>query len=275
MVKFENRVALNKITRFVETTPLVIFFHCHHKNYFQKKLSRLLLLNHYTVDEKKSKPKLEDFSIKLVKNKYVKKALHKRFNTNNELSPLQQTKIDTFTCLNEVYDNTVPKSSWPPAKANSIVQKIKKTHEKQSIQNLNNKWHLRPKILCEKRTHPLEVISQRQSKSFVKNELFEKDNSLFKGNRFIFTLKKISFLSYIKDFVEDENIHILGGIYENCVIDHNQVKRLVNTSENNSLYLHLNNSLKQNLLLLINLLNPQYKIIALLKQKALKTASSN
>ena len=268
MVKFENQVALNKITRFVETSLLVIFFHCPDRNYFQKKLNKLLFLNDYTRNKKNNRPTSEDFTIKLVKNNYVKKALldakqNLKLGLNNCSSSFKDTQASTLTRSNLIFTNTVQESSKDFVNINLHLPKAKKIDEKHGAQN--DKVSLGKLHFTQKAGRVITPV--------MKNKAFEHKNALFQGNRLILTLKKISLLNVIKDLIEDENIHILGGIYENCVIDHNQIKRLIDNSENNFLYLHLNNKLKENLLFFIYSLNPHYKMIALLKQKALKDAS--
>lgn len=268
MVKFENQVALNKITRFVETTPLVIFLHCRHRDYFQKKLNRLLSLNDYIGNKESSKPTLEDFTIRLVKNNYVKKALLRKLSLNNSSSSLKDSKEDTFIPHDLIFSDTVQKSS--NNFVNRDLPKAKKTNKDGDIKGDTFSHELRnDKVLLKE----VQGTPKAKVAPLVKNKQFENENALFQGNRLIFTLKKISLLSVIKDLVEEENMHILGGVYENRVIDHNQIKRLIDNSENNFLYLRLNNKLKENLLLLTYRINLQYKIIALLKQKALKSVS--
>lgn len=80
-----------------------------------------------------------------------------------------------------------------------------------------------------------------KSASSKTNPLF---SSLFQGNNVLIGFQKASSLAKIKDFIEDKRIDILGAIYENRVIDHNQIKSLASKCSDKLVYTNFVNVLK-------------------------------
>lgn len=255
MVKLKKRVAINKISHFFKTTPLVIFFHCSNRNYFYEKIRKLIALhqpillseiiqphvlggetmtNEQNIDFTSVKDSIseEDLIIKLVKNNYARKALleSKKLKKNDTVSSIKNSSSD--------FANT------------SIF--LKK-------ENSNGK--------------------DKGNDAFTANKKDKiSSTSLFQCNNLLIGFKNIKMVkasNLMNELIDDENIHVLGGIYENSIIDHNQMKRLAQICGDTQIYRTLNNKLQNSTLTLIThltkpfnlhfLLHPHYKVIALLK----------
>lgn len=282
MVKFENRVVLNKISYFLESAPLIVIFHCQNRNYFRKKLNKNYTnkeqsnLFSLPVDCKKNKftspfifssekaayspsasgdstTSSRSFIVKSLKNNYVKKVLQKEpiFSwSHNRLSAWSKNSIS-------LSDKTLVARVNPrftsPARAG-----IEKVHITSPVPKIKN-YKKDDKLPLKKIEKPLSVLK----------------NSLFKGNRLVIAFRNVSLLNRIKKIIEEENVYILGGIYENIIIDHNQVKRLIYNCDNNKPYFSLNTKLKERTVILLNRLKLHQKIVTVLHQIALKKASQD
>lgn len=257
MVRFENKVTLNKITHFVQETPLIIFFYCQNQKTFRKKLN-VLFASTSDQHQEESSPhilgsgkqrqasnntqsrklsffnKQKDFTIKTLKNNYLKKVL------------LESPAFFRNTC--------VPCFHKAPFE--------EKKHENFFISTRDDTM----------RQHQNQNEQYKNKTSLKQESLFQvKNSSLFKGNRLVVAFKKVSFLSYLKPFIEDnENIYVLGGIYENTIIDHNQIKRLIENSNNNQVYSSLSRQLKEKALSLLYAANAHHRIVSILQHIYLK-----
>ena len=226
MVKLKKRVAVNKISRFFKTTPLVIFFHCNNRSYFNEKVKNSSFFsNAAQQDILKPSMKEQDCSVNI-------------------------NQVDRFSIKNYI------------TKEKLIIKLIKNSYAKKAL--FNNK-----RLTNKNNNDSLTFDTKTNKMSSL---------SLFQGNNLLIGFKNLNFLPSLvslKDFIEDENIEILGGIYDNCVVDHNQIKRLAKISQDLETYKKLNSQLRNNSFNLINnikgaldltyLLNPHYRIIFLLK----------
>ena len=234
MVKLKKRVAVNKISHFFKTTPLVIFFHCNSRSYFNDKV--------------KSSPFFNDTTQQDILKSSVKE----------QSCPLNLDQLDPTSINNCI------------TKEKLIVKLIKNSYAKKAL--FDNK-----RLTNKNNKGSLTFDTKKNKMSSL---------SLFQGNNLLIgfrNLRSLPSLVSLKEFIEDENIEILGGIYDNCVVDHNQIKRLAKISQDLETYKRLNSQLRNNSFNLINnikgaldlayLLNPHYKIIFLLKSLASSISS--
>lgn len=236
MVKFEKRVAINKISHFLKTTPLVIFFHCVDSKDFCEKLilshknssaissikgNNTLSFNNADIKEcmefKTPLLTLEGLNIRVVKNNYAKKAFFDK----------------------EIFHDSLP------FKENFFSSKV-----------------------------------SRSNKRLKKDALQDKRNvhSFFQGSQILVAFQKVNYLPFLKDFIEDPKVNVIGAIYENNVIDRDRIKVLTSICNDKRVYIDLISTLRNPNLSLRNklkekidfsfLLYFQSKLQLLLKSKA-------
>lgn len=334
MVKFENKVALNKVTRFLEITPLLVFFYCNNANVFYKRIMnskqdityfpRPFLENLYKEKQRlsfsnntknnvlsieqtdiSSLLKKKDFTVALLKNKHFEKALlygqlkppitlsldssissfdrkelhaNRTFARHAQFNSLEEThdpKNKAFSKTRE--ENTFKKIE--DLKENQFLDIAKGDHNQGTEKNLKSSFTQSSKIYSNTQdslsSTPLRVTSSttRVPQHLTKKEAHplnqvenNKKISLFKGNRFAFFYKNPLPLpeaknnyAFLKDFFVSHNLNdkiellkqeranpniaVLGGVYKNRIIDHNQIKRLANCTENKQIALALKNTL--------------------------------
>lgn len=270
MVKLKKQVAINKISHFFENTQLVVFFHCTNQKYFYEKVRKSLSVkkadfpkkdveNFLTVKQKNQEFSLNekginknDIIIKLIKNNYAKKVLIRK-TFSKSLSTFSPKTLDSRQ-NKDFFKNEGLKKEASPFCTPFKKEEIGAYNEKER----NN--------------------SNRKSDIFsIANQRFM-SLSLFYGNNLLIGFKNIKTLHKtlsIKEFIDDENINLLGGIYENSIINHYQVLRLAQICGDKQVYQRLNNRLQEKSLALVShlkkplcfdyLLQPHQKIIALLK----------
>ena len=165
---------------------------------------------------------------------------------------------------------------------NTISFSIPSSHLEKDFLKGNATNRSSSKNLLEKK----EKSEKEQSSKIKVNNQFSSlpaSTSLFQGNNLLIGFKNVKLLTAftsIKGVIDDENINILGGIYENTIVDHNQIKRLAQICADKRIYEIFINVLQSNSLNVIGqltrpldfdyLLHPHHKMIALFKLLASK-----
>lgn len=310
MVKFENRVALNKVSRYFETAQLLVFFHGKKLDVLRKKRD-----SYNSVNLEQSKALLDDynFSDHFLK-RYVTdtpfsistkaaKVTHLKGYTN-KTTFCQQYKEDFRAVL-------IKNKHFEKLLFNILSNHIFEKKESRLLSKLfgekkNNFSHIQDKINSDstRANNAIKSFDSQSSKiANIKGTRFALffqnfSNELSSNSNFTKTPERINNLTFLKNFFdekkvkntdetlaykmhfsfpvkESKNASILGGFYKNRFIDHNQIKCLVDDSGNNKIYYRLKNNLKQPSLLCFSQFYHCYKIINILNslKNAIKTQS--
>ena len=266
MVKFENRVAFNKVSHFVKTTSLIIFLDCSNKAAFQESNTLKVYDNFLDFLQKQI----------LFKKQAVKSDLGSIW-----LSSMMSIKAKKDKEIGSDSANKVEQSNnLACVEKNLTVVTVKNRYFRKALSKLVTKAELN----CRFSKKNVPVRESTNALASTSPELTQ----LMQGNRLaiLFQPHQINRLASIKNILKLEttkdsqnlsnvskykqghfNVTVLGAIYKNKVIDHNQIKRLAGNSENNRLYLDLFSKLRFEQSFLISLFNVhgKLKIIVLLK----------
>lgn len=225
MVKFKKQVDKQKISHFLKATPLILFFHCFDKNDFCK-----VLKNHEAYSKiienssfLKWKDTLSDLTkiqesntqtliIKSVKNNYAKKVLL-ALNTFIKPKPtFQENQCIENPCFVE-------------ASRENTTSLEKNSFTKNLLENNCN------------------LVQQHNNSKTKKSKTGINVSSLFQGKNILISLHDIKNLALLKNFIQDKNVNLLAGIYQDNIIDNNQIKHLAQICQDKEIYITLLNLL--------------------------------
>lgn len=223
MVKFKKQVDKQKISHFFKATPLILFFHCFDKNDFCK-----ILRNHgaYSkIIENSSFLNREDtlsdltkiqesntqiLIIKSVKNNYAKKV---SLALNNFIKPSFQENL------------SIENPSSVEASRENTTSLKKNTFTKSLSENNSN------------------LVQQHNNSKTKKSKTGINMSSLFQGKTILISFHDIKNLALLKNFIQDKNVNLLAGIYQDNIIDNNQIKHLAQICQDKEIYITLLNLL--------------------------------
>lgn len=220
MVKFENRVALMRLNHSIKTTSLIVFV-------------ELLA----TAKQHKNKALAETIK------KYKKENKLKILKETRSLLKLLSLQIADFQSANK---NGYPlgRPETPDIKkyfdCNQTKNKVRKAFkEKESQEDF---------VLKQiKNNYAKKILAEQSDLLLPKAQHFSYSNQstfLSQGNNLVLFLNSNS-LFLLENIEQNENISILGGIYKDRVLNHNQVSRLIKLSKNNQIYHNINFILKE------------------------------
>lgn len=130
--------------------------------------------------------------------------------------------------------------------------------------------------LQSKKLHIKSVKNRFVKRALLNRPLLCKNSSAFaltQGSSLMITFQPDTFF-LLKDLKDNNKITILGAIYQNYSIDHNQVSNLIKIIESDKIYYNLKNSLESPLFSLINLVK-KASSADVLTQSVLDSVSKN
>ena len=242
MIKINKQVAKRKISSFLETHQVVLFFHCNN--------NISLYRNEYLLDLNKGKVMYQANSDSAEKSE----------GSHNSFSKKRGSFYNPTTVLRVYDDNeTYKKQILDPSPFNYLM--------------VNNR--VAKNILLDLRI--AKSSHSRSDDSFSKEDVCTM-TSLFQGPTLLLGCSDIKFLERgMEIWSQHKGLLLLGALYENSIINNSQLKTVITHSNNNYGYIKLLSSMKspffrpfsllRSSLSLRCLLAQQNKLICLLKMR--------
>ena len=222
MVKFENRVAQTKINRFIEKNSLIIFLNSK-STYFCKEEIKNFFYNEAT------KYLQEAYNLFQINRKEEINFLYKTLNVRSTKNKyIKKVGIDCITSgvnfKKLLFDNNV----LPGVRH----------HQEKNLTRSDKRNNCKP-------SQPFKHHGNCTTNII---------NPFGQGNNLIIILQPSTFF-VLKAISKEKKISILGAIYKNCYIDHNQISDLSTIIENDKIYHNLNSFFNNNSFVLTSLLS--------------------
>jgi ribosomal protein L10 len=215
MIKINKQVAKSRISCFLETNEVVLFFHCNNSVYLNKN-DNLLGLNEVEIT---CEPRRE--SVTNISNVFFK----------------------------DPYSIDINASFYQKRLRGNEMSKRQVTYNQNTFQSMMVKNRLAKKAFLERNIEKLPSHNPFPKKGLASEKKSCLTSSLFNGPTLLLGCSSVRMLKKgVNACAKHKGFLLLGALYQNSIINHSQVKRLIANSNSDQGYIKLMASMRSPIL---------------------------